>query len=86
MGRLLLLVTLVAIGWFVFRRLGRPPANVGGGPGRPAGGQQPPAQAHVSLCAECGVHAPDNTGIRYQNLFFCSPEHLNAWLARQGKP
>lgn len=81
MGRLLLFVLVAAVAWYVFRRLGNPPPA--GNPPPPAG--QPPATAHMSMCAECGAHAPDNTGVRYQNLFFCSPEHLNAWLARNGK-
>lgn len=76
MGRLLLFVAIAAVAWYLFRRLANPPA---------AGGSQPqPPQAPVTRCAECGVHAPENTGVRHQNLFFCSTAHLNDYVRKQG--
>lgn len=77
MPRLLLLIAIVAVAWYLYRRLrgsGRTPP--------PPAPQQPPAA--MSACAECGVHAPEQEGVRYQTLFFCSPAHLEAYLKRRG--
>ncbi|MFZ5757699.1 MAG: PP0621 family protein [Pseudomonadota bacterium] len=70
--RLLLLAAVAAVAWYLYRRL----------TARPAG--QPPAapQARISPCAECGVHAPENTGVHFRDHFFCSPEHLQSWLKK----
>lgn len=83
--RILLLVAIVIAGYVLFRRL------MGGGgqkPGRPAPPQtsepQAPDPAPVTRCAHCGVHAPESGGVRYQNLFFCSPDHLQAYLKKGG--
>lgn len=79
--RLLLLVAIAIAGYVLFRRL------LGRGQAR---GDQPPSSppapdvAPVTRCARCGVHAPESGGVRYQNLFFCSPDHLQAYLKKGG--
>lgn len=79
MGRLLLFAAIAAVAWYLFRRLANPPAGVGQPPA-----PQSPQQAPVTRCAECGVHAPENAGVRYQNLYFCCPEHLNDYVRKLG--
>ncbi len=81
MSRLLLLVAIVAVGWYLYRQWNLPDAGRGSTPG----GSPPPPQP-VSRCLECGVHVPENNGVRYQNMFFCCPEHMNSWLRKQGQP
>ena len=78
MIRLLLIVAIVAVGWYLYRRLIA-------GPTRP--GEQPPAAppaGKIAPCEECGVHAPENDGVQFHGKFFCSPEHLQSWLKKNG--
>lgn len=80
MIRLLLIAAIAAVAWYLFRRLtgGRPAGPTTPPPGNP--GQQ----GTITRCAECGIHAPEASGVRYHNLFFCSPEHLNDYLRKGG--
>lgn len=80
MARLLLILAIAAVGWYLYRRLkaGGPPAT----PGQPPAGQKQPAMLR---CAECGVHAPEGSGVRYQSQFFCSPDHLAEYLRKHGQ-
>lgn len=84
MARLLLIVLIAAVGWYLYRRLtlGGGNASAGGSPGAPGPATPPPV---MQRCAECGVHAAESAGVRYQNLFFCSPEHLDAYLGKHGR-
>lgn len=79
MGRLLLILAIAAVGWYLYRRLtmGAPP---------PASTPPPAPPGAMLRCAECGVHAPEASGVRYQTLFFCSPEHLSEYVRKHGKP
>ncbi|MFZ5722050.1 MAG: PP0621 family protein [Pseudomonadota bacterium] len=82
MIRLLLIAAIVGVGWYLYRqwsRSGSTPAGTAGSP--PA---QP--QTAIAKCEECGIHAPENTGVRYQDHFFCTPDHLQAWMRRQDQP
>lgn len=81
MSRLLLLVAIAAVAWYLFRRLRNPPP---GQANPPAGPQSGPAQSPITRCTECGVHAPESNGVHYQNLFFCCPEHLNDYVRKRG--
>lgn len=82
MSRLLLLAAIVAVGWYLYRQWNLPAGGQGGAPGTPP--QAPPPQ-NVTRCLECGIHVPESNGVRYQNMFFCCPEHMNSWLRKQGQ-
>lgn len=77
MIRLLLIVAIVAVGWYLYRRLIAGPARTG---------EQPPAApaGKISPCDECGVHAPESDGVQFHGKFFCCPEHLQSWLKKNG--
>lgn len=81
MGRLLLFVAFAAVGWYLFRRIGQASAGAPGNP-PPRGTGTAPAMLR---CAECGVHAPEDTGVRYQGNFYCCPEHMNDHLRKLGQ-
>jgi uncharacterized protein len=72
--RLLLIAAIVWVAWMLYRRLNpaRPPAG-------DQQGSQAPANEQMARCEQCGVHAPESTGVRYQNLFFCSAAHFEDW-------
>ena len=88
MIRLVLLIAIGVVGWILYRRLVAPRSGTPGSapPAQPPAQPpvQPPASA-VRPCAECGVHVPDTDAVRWQGLQFCSPDHLNAWLRRNGQ-
>lgn len=86
MGRLLLILAIVGVAYYLYRRLTSGNRSAGN---RSAGGDSHAATRAadappVKRCAECGVHAPEEGGVHYQNLFFCSPEHLQAYLSKGG--
>ncbi|MFZ5697300.1 MAG: PP0621 family protein [Pseudomonadota bacterium] len=80
MSRLLLLVAIAAVAWYLFRRLRNPPGQAK----PPAGPQSGSAQSPITRCTECGVHTPESNGVHYQDLFFCCPEHLNDYVRKRG--
>lgn len=81
MGRLLLILAIAGVAYYLFRRLTAGNRTSGGdGPAATRAADAP----SVKRCAECGVHAPEESGVKYQNLFFCSPEHLQAYLRKGG--
>ncbi len=75
--RLLLLAAILGVAWYLYRRLIKPAAG-----NDQTSAQQPSAQATMNRCAECGVHAPEDSGVRYQQLFFCCPEHMNSHIRK----
>lgn len=79
MIRLLLIAAIVAVGWYLYRQWSQP-----AGP-RSDGVPPAPPQTAIARCQECGVHAPENSGVRYQDKFFCCPDHLQSWLKKQGQ-
>lgn len=81
MIRLLLLVAIATVAWYLYRRIKT-------GAGTPTNGNDatPPTtsdQHIVRRCDQCGVHVPESTGVRYQEQFFCCPEHLNENLRKR---
>ena len=76
MARLLLLIAIVATGWYLYR--------LAAGRGTPAAPPPVAPAPAMNRCAECGVHAPEGDGVRYQTLFFCCPQHLDDYVKRQG--
>lgn len=81
MGRLLLIVAIVGVAYYLYRRLTA--GNRTSGSDNQAATRAADA-SQVKRCAECGVHAPEEGGVRYQSLFFCSPEHLQEYLRKGG--
>lgn len=81
--RLLLIAGIVAVGWYLFRQWTRPASTQKDADKSP--GQPPEPSPTMVCCEECGVHAPANNGVRYQDRFFCTPQHLQDWLRRQGQ-
>lgn len=76
--RLLLIAAIIGVVWYLFRRLS---------PTTKAQQQAPPPtsanpQAAMDRCLECGVHAPEDSGVRYQQAFFCCPEHMNKHIKK----
>lgn len=78
--RLLLTIAIVVVGWYLYRQWTRP-ATPGNGDGV-APGRAP----MVNKCEECEVHVPASGGVHYQGHFFCTPQHLQDWLRRNGQP
>lgn len=81
MGRLLLILAIAGVAYYLYRRLTAGNQNSGNDSQAATRTTDAPA---VKRCAECGVHAPEEGGVRYQNLFFCTPEHLQAYLRKGG--
>ncbi len=75
--RLLLTVAIIVVGWYLYRQWTRPTSS-----GDSATPGQPPM---ISKCETCGVHVPANEGVHYQGHFFCTPQHLQDWLSRNGQ-
>jgi len=78
MIRLILIVAIAAVAWYLYRRItrGNSPTNT------PAA---PPANTQdiVRQCDHCGVHVPESNGVRYQSQFFCCPEHMNEHINKR---
>lgn len=81
MGRLLLILAIAGVAYYLYRRLTG--GNAAAGNGNPTT-TRPADAPPVTRCAQCGVHAPEESGVRYQNLFFCTPEHLQEYLRKGG--
>jgi len=68
MGRLVVLILLVvAVAWLVRRALRRA--------GRTDIEKQPPAQADLVSCAQCGMHLPRAEARLAGERVYCSDEH-----------
>ena len=68
MARLLTLIALFAIGWWLWRRFVRPPRDT-----RPPAA---PAPQPMVRWAHCGVHVPQNEALAHDNRWYCSRAHL----------
>lgn len=79
MVRLLLLIAIAAVAWYLYRRIVVAPKIPPPTP-PPEAGPDP-----VTRCEECGVHVPEKNGVRFQDKFFCSPDHLNSYLRKNGQ-
>ncbi|APZ43955.1 PP0621 family protein [Acidihalobacter ferrooxydans] len=65
MSRLLLLIAIAAVGYYLYRSLRRPKAP-------------PPRQVHAEdavRCEYCGVHLPASEAIRVGTHPYCSEAH-----------
>lgn len=80
MVRLLLLIAIAAVAWYLYRRIVVAPKIPPTTPPPPAAGPDP-----VTRCEECGVHVPEKNGVRFQDKFFCGPDHLNSYLRKNGQ-
>ncbi len=68
MARLLSLIVLFAIGWWLWRKLTRPtPA--------PRPPRDEPSEPMVR-CAHCGMHVPQREALGQDNRWYCSRAHL----------
>jgi uncharacterized protein len=82
MVRLLLIAAIAAVAWYLYRRIVVKPSGTKATPPTPAAN----GQDTMTRCEHCNIHVPEKSGVRYQELFFCSPEHLNEHLRKQGQP
>lgn len=84
MGKLLQLLVLGAIAWFVYRVLA-------GRPGLPrqddtstTGGRPSPGGGIMRRCAYCQVHVPEGESSQSRGHFFCSEAHRDAFFRERG--
>lgn len=78
MGKLVQLILLGAIAWFVFRYLqGR--ASLPGEGGN-AGGPGGPSPSVMRRCAYCNVHVPEGESTQSRGHFFCCEAHRDAFF------
>ncbi|HYQ39981.1 MAG TPA: PP0621 family protein [Pseudomonas sp.] len=68
MARLLTLIALFALVWWLWRKLTRPAANR-----RPPAA---PAAEPMVRCAHCGTHVPRREALAHDNRWYCSRAHL----------
>lgn len=82
MGKLLQLIMLGVIAWFVFRYLLRKPGLPGrdSAPPRPAPGA---AGDVMRRCGFCQVHVPEGESTRSGGHYFCCEAHRDAFLRGQ---
>ncbi|RLU00885.1 PP0621 family protein [Ketobacter sp.] len=69
--RLIILIALVSLLIFVYRKLTRSSNPT------PQDTQQADA---MRKCDHCGVHLPEAEACRHKQLYFCSPDHRQAYL------
>jgi len=76
MGRLLVIIAIVFLGWLLFRFIKKQL----GQRSRPPQKQQTDDDDAVEVlpCAYCGVHIPGNTAIFKDGKCYCSREHRDA--------
>lgn len=79
MFRLLLIAAIIAAAWYLYRRIA---VGKNIGTDNPSAPPAAPGQDIIRRCDQCGIHVPEVTGVRYQALFFCCPEHLNEHLRK----
>lgn len=72
MGKLLILVLVVLVVYFLWRGLRRD--------GEPR--RKPPADGERMVdCSQCGVHLPVSEAVEAKGRFFCSDEHRRLFSA-----
>lgn len=83
MGKLVQLILLGVVAWFVFRYLqGRASLpGQGGGSGSPEG-SAPPV---MRRCAYCNVHIPEGESTQSRGQYFCSEAHRDAFFRGAGR-
>jgi uncharacterized protein len=69
MGKLLILLLVALVLYFLWRGFGREP-----GRGKGAGAQ--PEGERMVGCQQCGVHLPLSEAVQSQGRYFCCEEHL----------
>ena len=74
MGRLLVLVVIVAAAVWLFKRALSPK--------RPEVAQKPPVDGELVSCARCGVHLPRAEARTSGERLYCSEEHARLGPAR----
>jgi len=67
-GKLIILLLLVAVAWALFKHLAKPRAGLGNKSAAPP--------EDMVRCARCGVHLPRSESLVSRGEFFCSEEHL----------
>ena len=75
MARLLILIALFAVGWWLWRKLTRPAPQ-----------QRPPATPAAQpmvRCAHCGMHVPQREALTHDNRWYCSRAHLEQDVPRR---
>ncbi|UTW06698.1 PP0621 family protein [Pseudomonas benzenivorans] len=65
--RLLILIAIIAAGFWLWRRFIRPPK-------RPESASRKPAP--MVRCAQCGVHVPREHALNQDERWYCSRAHL----------
>lgn len=67
MARLLFLIALFALVWWLWRSLARPK------PTRPPAA---PKEQTMVRCAHCGVHVPQGEALAHDSRWYCCRDHL----------
>lgn len=67
MARLLFLIALFTLAWWLWRSFTRPKQV------RPPAA---PREQAMVRCARCGVHVPQTEALAHDNRWYCSREHL----------
>ncbi|MCC2637622.1 MAG: domain of cyanobacterial aminoacyl-tRNA synthetase [Moraxellaceae bacterium] len=82
MGKLLQLIMLGVVAWFVFRYLLRKPGLPGQDKAPPPAGAGP-AGAVMRRCDFCQVHVPEGESTQSRGHYFCSEAHRDAFFRGQ---
>ncbi|SMN13836.1 hypothetical protein BHECKSOX2_1027 [Bathymodiolus heckerae thiotrophic gill symbiont] len=64
--KLLIVVLLVWVGFFVFKKLRKAPSDVA----------QKPSVNKMVACCVCETHIPESEAISHNGKIYCSKEHL----------
>lgn len=83
MGKLVQLVLLGLIAWFVFRHLLRPGRLQG--QDRSGSGAADPTPAAMRRCAFCDVHVPEGESTQSRGQFFCCEAHRDAFARERSR-
>lgn len=68
MARLLILIALFSLAWWLWRRFSRPKNTTSK--------TQPPREQPMVRCAHCGVHVPQAEALAHDNRWYCCRDHL----------
>lgn len=68
MARLLILIALGAVVWWLWRRFLRPR--------RPSAAPPPPTPEAMVRCVHCGIHIPRKEALAQGTHWYCCREHL----------